>query len=372
MLEYKISFCTVCMNRLHHLQQTLPINIFNNNQYKKLEFILLDYNSSDGLEEYVQEFLKEYITCGKLIYYKTNTPDYFNRSHSRNLAYKLASGDLICNIDADNYTGENFAAYINSEFKKDSNIFLTPLGVSGINNKKDVFGRTCVKKSDFYKIRGYDERIVNYGYEDYDFLNRLELIGLKRTPIATDQNYLSAITHVEEERLSNERTFKNFHSLFLNYLSPSSTDFLFLFKDNTYKRGIYIDNKAFKHVEPLTNLKQVELRYNNTILQEQWIEGKWSKNKDKLILKTSNNLKEEIYFNSDKNCFSLNSYGTCDFYKILDYELIRTAIMMLSQVTNMIIMEKNKLEKIASVNKEGFGNDIVYKNFNQKEPQVVD
>ncbi|WP_158563357.1 hypothetical protein [Chitinophaga silvatica] len=45
----KISFCTVCMGRLHHLRQTLLQNIADNTTYDNLEFVILDCNSEDGI-----------------------------------------------------------------------------------------------------------------------------------------------------------------------------------------------------------------------------------------------------------------------------------------------------------------------------------
>jgi len=47
--HFKISFCIVCMNRLHQLSQTLLQNIRDNEDYSELEFIVLDYNSNDGM-----------------------------------------------------------------------------------------------------------------------------------------------------------------------------------------------------------------------------------------------------------------------------------------------------------------------------------
>jgi len=83
----KIAFCITCMNRLQHIQKTLIKNIENNFQIDNVEFILLDYNSVDGLEEWVKEYLKKYISLGVLKYYKTTSPQYYQRAHSRNMAF---------------------------------------------------------------------------------------------------------------------------------------------------------------------------------------------------------------------------------------------------------------------------------------------
>ncbi|KKL80749.1 hypothetical protein LCGC14_2001600, partial [marine sediment metagenome] len=50
---YKISFCTTCMGRLYNLKETLPKNIEANGEYPNVEFVILDYNSSDGLGDWV-------------------------------------------------------------------------------------------------------------------------------------------------------------------------------------------------------------------------------------------------------------------------------------------------------------------------------
>ena len=93
------------MNRLSHLKKTLEKNICDNLVYENLEFILLDYNSTDGLENWAKNDLKNYIEKGILKYYRTSEPNSFHRSHSRNVAMKLASGDIVCNLDADNFLG---------------------------------------------------------------------------------------------------------------------------------------------------------------------------------------------------------------------------------------------------------------------------
>ena len=60
------------MNRLSHLQETLPKNIHDNYLLGDVEFVLLDYNSSDGLESWVKNDMKniliwEYYHITKLL-----------------------------------------------------------------------------------------------------------------------------------------------------------------------------------------------------------------------------------------------------------------------------------------------------------------
>src|SRR6187402_755906 len=122
LINYKISFCIVCMNRLHQLKETLKANIIDNEDYEQLEFILLDYNSKDGLEVWVKENFYDFIATGRLIYYRTDLPQNWDPSHSKNVAFKLASGEIICNLWADYFAGAGFASYINEQFNLCKNI----------------------------------------------------------------------------------------------------------------------------------------------------------------------------------------------------------------------------------------------------------
>jgi len=86
--QLRISFCTVCMNLLHHLKETLPQNLIDSENYEHLEFVLRDYNSDDGLVDYIKKNFSTYLLTGRLLYFRTLSPQNLNRSHSRNLAFQ--------------------------------------------------------------------------------------------------------------------------------------------------------------------------------------------------------------------------------------------------------------------------------------------
>src|SRR4051794_18097701 len=129
MAKPTVSICTVSMNRLHHIQKTLPVNLKENDD-SGINFILLDYNSNDGLEEYIRYNFYQEIKSGKLVYYRYKQALSFHRSHSKNMAFRLADGDILCNVDADNYAGPSFGKFVQDTFTTQSNVCLT-----GLNNK---------------------------------------------------------------------------------------------------------------------------------------------------------------------------------------------------------------------------------------------
>lgn len=199
----KLSFFTVCMGRLHHLRETLPRNLAWNDDHPDLEFVLLDYNSPDGMEAWVYGEFAEELRSGRLVYYRYDDAQFFSYSHSRNMAARLCSGDIICNVDADNFTGPGYARYIDAQMA--DNDLMVGCCVEGgafvtIPNDFGFTGRMAIRRGVFLESGGYDEDMVAWGYEDLDFYNRLSRRGLRCAPIAVE--FLQALPHDDKERIA--------------------------------------------------------------------------------------------------------------------------------------------------------------------------
>ena len=156
------------MNRLYQLEKTYIKNILDNIDYPNIEFVLVNYNSNDGMDQWARDTLGEYIDRGIVSYYHTKEPESYHLCKAKNLSHKLATGDILCNLDGDNYTGRDFAFYLNYLFNRD-----------GIKNlyqfTKPPFwgtvGRIAVHQETFYNLGGYDESLHAVGHDDIDFLN---------------------------------------------------------------------------------------------------------------------------------------------------------------------------------------------------------
>ncbi|RDV16697.1 glycosyltransferase family 2 protein [Pontibacter diazotrophicus] len=196
---YSISFCSTCMNRLFHLRHTLEKNIQNNRSYPNIEFVLIDYNSQDGLEDYVKENWSHYIEQGVLNYYKTFQPQTFHASKAKNLSHALAKGDIVCNVDGDNFTGKDLAYYINYLYNQhgENNIF---------QFHKPPFwgtvGRLTFFKEAFMRLGGYDEDLLPIGHEDLDLVNRGREIGLEFKQ-EKQENFLRYLSNTTLEKSIN-------------------------------------------------------------------------------------------------------------------------------------------------------------------------
>ena len=194
-----ISFCTTCMNRFFHLRHTIIRNIENNLNYPNVEFVLLNYNSQDGLHEWALKHLKKYVDLGVLNYYYTTQPEFFHVCKAKNLAHRVAKGEIVCNLDGDNFTGKNFAYYINYLFEQHG-------GNSVFHFRKKPFwgteGRIALSKVKFQELGGYDESFLPTGHEDHDLLNRAKAFGMEYNNIEIE-NFLRYLSNTTKEKSMN-------------------------------------------------------------------------------------------------------------------------------------------------------------------------
>jgi len=204
--DLKISFCITCKGRVHHLRHTLPINLAATANYPNVEFVILDYDSRDELEQWVQKNYMAEIAMGKIVYAKYEPAEHFHMTHAKNMAHRIASGDVLCNLDADNILAAGFASWLNTTFNTVQQavvrINLIGRALLKYTNQTDrgMGGRIAVHSNMFYAVNGYNENIVGWDSDDLDFLARLTTQGAryKNTPITM---LGSVIDHGDQERI---------------------------------------------------------------------------------------------------------------------------------------------------------------------------
>lgn len=176
---YKISICTNSMDRAYQLKETYVKNIEDNIDYKNIEWVLLNYGSKDNIDDWVKKTLMHYIGKGTVSYYQTSAK-YYSMSHSRNIVFKLATGDIVLNVDADHFVNKGFAAKINeiANYAKEKVVF--------VKGRRRNRGRLGMFKKDFLTLGGYDEDLIGYGFDDKDLLLRAFHSGFKIIPFGSE------------------------------------------------------------------------------------------------------------------------------------------------------------------------------------------
>ena len=197
----KVSLCTTCMNRLFHLRETYLKNIQNCSDHEDTEFVLLDYNSNDGLEEWAKQNLSEHIQSGKVKFYKTNEPIYWVAAHAKNIAHKMATGDVLANLDCDIMVPKGFSRYVSDIFSRDERIVMS-FSSDDMNGNHGCAGIVGALKRDFYSVNGYNEDMnLGWGYDDMNYQFRVRMHN--ELSLFTPPKMCMCIPHGNEVRTAN-------------------------------------------------------------------------------------------------------------------------------------------------------------------------
>ena len=202
----KIAFVTTCKNRTQHLSETLPANIDGNPNSK---FIVLDYNSQDGLRDYIRTAHGRALNAGQLTLYSHTDAPVFRMGHAKNMAARLGmleGADVLVTLDADNFTGAGFEDFI-ADHLSGPQTFLCPdfpriksLPHGPLRPARGYAGRLAIRAQDFLKMGGYDETFETWRGEDIDLIARMNRVGFAMKTI--DNRYLNAIAHNSEVRFA--------------------------------------------------------------------------------------------------------------------------------------------------------------------------
>ncbi|MBS1662369.1 MAG: glycosyltransferase [Bacteroidetes bacterium] len=369
----KISFCIVCGNRLHQLRETLPVSLRQNEGYPELEYVLLDYNSKDGMGDWVRENLSSYLESGLLTYYRTTEPEVFHYSHGKNVAFRLATGEILCNINADHFAGEGFAEYVDRAFQADEKVFLTPIAPRGYGARyyapADVLGRICLRKTDFEAVQGFDERMNRYGFEDHDFANRLEMLGIKRI-LMEDPGFHQFVGHGDEERY--DAGHDRLEGMYICYKDPSRSELLMMDRDGSFVKGTAVDYSTLDSETPSfgRNLRHIRFLFTVEFNDHRgWMKGRWRREGEEILFDAEG--KGFRMVGEDGNLRDAGERGLV-FRPVWNKMLIHNMLRFNVYFSSRCIMEDNLEMGRTSVNDGVYGRAVVYRNFDQLPIRVGD
>ncbi len=194
----KVSYCTTTMGRLHHLWLTLNSNL-HNNQYSDVEFVVLDYGSQDGVEEWVQQAFPDELKSGRLQFYRISWPTKFHAAHAKNCAHRLAHGEIVANVDADTFVLPEYGQMLREHLEAGSKSCVRLLPPD--RSQFSLCGRIAMRREDLIRLGGYNESLQGYGFEDTNLLERAQRLGLKVNGLSSA--YAACLEHSDSERTVN-------------------------------------------------------------------------------------------------------------------------------------------------------------------------
>jgi len=191
-----VSLCTPIMNRLEDFKETISYKIIAAQENPPIEIVILDYNSTDGLEDYVRNLMKT-ATLGNgsfFTYKKFTGRTTFHATHSYNLAMLLGQGEYVVLVPADVIIRSGYMFFLREEIKKNC---------IWINTSHKRRSTIAIKKEEFINMGGYDERFEFYGPDDIDIMERLIRRNAKRGEIP--DRYLKDIFTPADKKIENYR-----------------------------------------------------------------------------------------------------------------------------------------------------------------------
>ena len=216
-LSPKISYCTTCFNRFWQLKQVVKHNLTIINQNQPAEWIIVDFGGQDSQEmtDWLNQNCPKSLVKGTLKYYRRNAdlPTFvWNVSQAKNVAHRLADGQILVNLDGDNFLQKNDPEILRQLFTKNPNSlihqtwnnFLVQYNLRSLGRGRQVAykeyqanfsgsnGRISVARQHFMDIGGYDEEMLFMGFQDTDLIVRSVLANLDyqaRKPIENDNEF---------------------------------------------------------------------------------------------------------------------------------------------------------------------------------------
>lgn len=188
-----LSLCTASMNRTKNLLSSLESWL----KFPEInEIIIIDWSSEKPLIDSLT-----HIDDNRIKIFRVEGQINYSCSKANNLAVNLARYDRILRIDADVIINKGF--FENHRYRKGK---YWSGNWKDVENKSDkhLNGTLLFRKEEFQQINGYDERVIKYGWEDEEFLNRLVQRGLTRESF--DYRYLTHQDHYQRthNNLDNE------------------------------------------------------------------------------------------------------------------------------------------------------------------------
>ena len=162
----KASVIITCKGRRSQLERSIPQHLLHLPPFP-CEIIIVDYGCPGKAFEWVQELNNPNVWAVKV----KNNVEFFNLSRARNCGATQAKGEFLCFSDADVYPKGPWVQTIVEATDKPGVAMARPKW------KRGGCGICCLPATIYHKIRGHDEALEGWGWEDIDLKGRAQEEG---------------------------------------------------------------------------------------------------------------------------------------------------------------------------------------------------
>jgi hypothetical protein len=196
-IKQGISLVTCCMNRSENLLKALPSWI----QCPEInQIIIVDWSSKTSVSD---EITAAGFTDSRILVARVNNQSRWILSYAFNFGFRIANYDKILKTDADIIIRSKF--FETNELRHGT--FLSGDWRTAEKGQEHINGFFFIRRADLHSIKGFNEYITTYGWDDDDIYFRLEQYGLNRVRIKTDGVY--HMPHRDTQRVGDSQTPQN-------------------------------------------------------------------------------------------------------------------------------------------------------------------
>lgn len=190
-----ISLCIPNRNRTYDLKYIMPRLLDAAATSPPVEIVVVDYNSTDDLHQYMMSVMEMPIDRSiRLVYRKYTGRDYYHMAHARNLSVLAASGEYFVILSADIWIDPEFLPAVRKLIAENQYVWMEGTRYKGV---------ICCRRQEFIAAGGYDERYEFYGPEDRDLALRLYRRGGKTAYLPSQ--YVHVIQTPDEVKVQGYR-----------------------------------------------------------------------------------------------------------------------------------------------------------------------
>ncbi len=211
-----VSVVTCCMNRTENLLKAVPTWL----AHKRVsEVVVVDWASTVPVAE---SLAAAGIRDSRIRVVRVNNEPRWILSFAFNLGFRMARHELILKLDADITLRPDFF----DRNKLTGGLFIAGDWQAAAKGQEHINGFFFVHLVDLLRIKGFNEYITTYGWDDDDIYARLTQSGIRRVCVDTESIY--HIPHDDAQRLGGAAQAP------VNALAQLHNDTLFKIRANRY------------------------------------------------------------------------------------------------------------------------------------------
>lgn len=375
-MNIRISVCIICLSNEFTLQQTILKNIADNERSSEVEFVVVDCNPDDTFGSWIRNHAQAYIDAGLLIYYKLCNVQRCRYTTAKNIAMRLATGEVVCYVSAYDLMGAGFVEHVRHTFARDQEICLysAPYTIHDPTHNHppgSIVGKLCVHKSNLLRVGGFDERMIKYANDDLDIINRLERSSVRKMEIFAPE-FGKFLRHGIGTGLSLRQGVADLSAIYMKYSSPARTEVLYLYHDGHYEKGTLINNALDDYHGYSSAYEKRPYRYRYA-LEGIGVRRRWEDdiNGNRIVLFQEPGNQELYTLHACRYDKVVDRKDQSIYYVVEDPWITETLLLLNAVFYNGGILDQNQREEIVRVNSDAREKAALIRNFKSDDVVMV-